>query len=107
MAEEIKDGATSYKCAPPIREKSNREQLWAALGEGLLELVASDHSPCTPALKKQEVGDFMAALALLHDRPRPTDADIDARVTNACRCGTYHRVRQAIHLAAELMGRRA
>lgn len=61
VAEEIKDGATSYKCAPPIREKSNREQLWAALGEGLLELVASDHSPCTPALKKQEVGDFMAA----------------------------------------------
>ena len=61
VAEEIKDGATAFKCSPPIREKSNREQLWAALGEGLLELVASDHSPCTPALKKPEVGDFMAA----------------------------------------------
>ncbi len=60
-AEDIRDGATSFKCAPPIREKSNRELLWAALGEGLLELVASDHSPCTPALKKQELGDFMAA----------------------------------------------
>ena len=60
-AEEIRDGATSFKCAPPIREKSNRELLWAALGEGLLDLVASDHSPCTPALKKQELGDFMAA----------------------------------------------
>jgi len=45
----------------------------------------------------------MAALALLNDRPRPTDADIDSRVTNACGCGTYHRVRQAIHLAADLM----
>jgi len=48
-------------------------------------------------------GMIMAALALLHDRSNPTDADIDARVTNACRCGTYHRVRQAIHLAADLM----
>jgi isoquinoline 1-oxidoreductase alpha subunit len=46
---------------------------------------------------------IMAALALLRDRPNPTDADIDARVTNACRCGTYHRVRQAIHLAADLL----
>ena len=48
-------------------------------------------------------GMIMSALALLRDRPRPTDADIDARVTNACRCGTYHRVRQAIHLAADLL----
>jgi isoquinoline 1-oxidoreductase alpha subunit len=48
-------------------------------------------------------GMIMAALALLRDRPRPTDADIDAIITNACRCGTYHRVRQAIHLAAERM----
>jgi allantoinase len=60
-AEDIRDGATAYKCAPPIREQSNREKLWAALGEGVLELVASDHSPCTPALKKQELGDFMQA----------------------------------------------
>lgn len=60
-AEDIRDGATAWKCAPPIRERSNREQLWGALGEGLLELVASDHSPCTPALKKQELGDFMQA----------------------------------------------
>jgi isoquinoline 1-oxidoreductase alpha subunit len=50
---------------------------------------------------------IMAALALLRERPRPTDADIDARVTNACRCGTYHRVRQAIHLAADLITTRA
>jgi isoquinoline 1-oxidoreductase alpha subunit len=46
---------------------------------------------------------IMSALALLRDRPRPTDSEIDARVTNACRCGTYHRVRQAIHRAADLM----
>jgi len=48
-------------------------------------------------------GMIMSALALLQQRPAPTDADIDAQVTNACRCGTYHRVRQAIHRAAVLM----
>ncbi len=60
-AEDIPDGATPYKCAPPIRERDNREKLWAALGEGLLDLVVSDHSPCTPELKKMEAGDFAAA----------------------------------------------
>ena len=57
-AEEIPDGRTEFKCAPPIRERENREALWAALGEGLLDLVASDHSPCTPQLKALEQGEF-------------------------------------------------
>lgn len=48
-------------------------------------------------------GMIMSALALLQKHPRPTDANIDAEVTNACRCSTYHRVRKAIHLAADLM----
>ena len=48
-------------------------------------------------------GMIMSTLALLQRHPTPTDADIDAEVTNACRCSTYHRVRQAIHLAADLM----
>ena len=60
-AEEILDGATAFKCAPPIRDRHNREQLWSALSDGTLSLVASDHSPCTPALKKPELGDFMQA----------------------------------------------
>jgi aerobic-type carbon monoxide dehydrogenase small subunit (CoxS/CutS family) len=53
-------------------------------------------------------GMIMSTLALLQRRPEPSDADIDGAVTNACRCGTYHRVRQAIHMAAGLMkaGRR-
>jgi isoquinoline 1-oxidoreductase alpha subunit len=46
---------------------------------------------------------IMSALALLQKRPDPSDADIDAEVTNACRCSTYHRIRKAIHLAADLM----
>ena len=60
-AEEIPDGATPYKCAPPIRERENREKLWTALGERLVSMVVSDHSPCTPELKKLEAGDFEAA----------------------------------------------
>jgi isoquinoline 1-oxidoreductase subunit alpha len=48
-------------------------------------------------------GMIMSTLALLAKHPDPTDADIDAEITNACRCSSYHRIRQAIHLAAELM----
>jgi allantoinase len=60
-AEDIPDGATQFKCAPPIRERANREQLWQALADGVLDMVASDHSPCTPALKAMEHGDFVNA----------------------------------------------
>jgi len=60
-AEEILDGATAWKCAPPIRERSNREQLWDGLADGTLDLVASDHSPAPPALKCLETGDFVRA----------------------------------------------
>src|SRR5688572_14629502 len=60
-AEEIGDGATHFKCAPPIREAANRELLWAGLRAGTIGMVVSDHSPCTPALKKPQTGDFMGA----------------------------------------------
>jgi allantoinase len=60
-AEEIPDGATAFKCAPPIREAANRERLWKGLADGVIDFVACDHSPCTPDLKKPEEGDFMAA----------------------------------------------
>ncbi|MBL8921297.1 MAG: allantoinase AllB [Myxococcaceae bacterium] len=60
-AEEIGDGATHFKCAPPIREASNRELLWKGLEQGVIGMVVSDHSPCTPALKKPETGDFLGA----------------------------------------------
>jgi allantoinase len=57
-AEEVPDGATSFKCCPPIRETAHREALWAALADGDIDLVVSDHSPCTPELKRLDVGDF-------------------------------------------------
>jgi allantoinase len=60
-AEAVPDGATHYKCAPPIREHDNREALWQALFDGTIDFVISDHSPCTPELKLRERGDFQAA----------------------------------------------
>ncbi|HEV2130748.1 MAG TPA: allantoinase AllB, partial [Longimicrobiaceae bacterium] len=57
-AEEIPDGATQLKCAPPIRERANRERLWEALGDGTIGMVGTDHSPCPPAMKALDSGDF-------------------------------------------------
>jgi allantoinase len=57
-AEEVPDGATQFKCCPPIREEANREGLWEALRDGVLDLVVSDHSPSTIELKRLDTGDF-------------------------------------------------
>jgi allantoinase len=57
-AEEIPDGATQFKCCPPVREASNRELLWGGLEEGTIDCVVSDHSPCPAELKRLEIGDF-------------------------------------------------
>jgi allantoinase len=55
-SEDIPDGATEFKCAPPIRDAANREGLWSALEQGLIEMVITDHSPCPPAMKRLEAG---------------------------------------------------
>jgi allantoinase len=60
-AETIKDGQTAFKCAPPIRESTNNELLWHALKEGVIDFVATDHSPAPPALKQLSTGDFDTA----------------------------------------------
>jgi len=60
-AEGIPDSATLCKCAPPIRSDANREQLWWALREGLIDLVATDHSPCPPVMKRLDEGNFRTA----------------------------------------------
>jgi allantoinase len=60
-AEDVPDGATQFKCCPPIRERANRERLWEALRGGIIDCVVSDHSPCPPALKLTDRGDFGAA----------------------------------------------
>ena len=60
-AEEIPDGDTRYKCAPPIRGRGNRERLWGAARDGIIDMIVSDHSPSTPGLKCMETGNFQQA----------------------------------------------
>ena len=60
-AEDVADGATRFKCAPPIRERAHRERLWQGLEAGDIDLVATDHSPAPAALKHVDDGDFIAA----------------------------------------------
>ena len=60
-AEEIPDGATVFKCAPPIRDEAERNMLWDAVLNGEIDMIVSDHSPCPPDLKAPESGDFFQA----------------------------------------------
>lgn len=77
-----------------------------------IEGLAPDSEPVQLAWEAFQVpqcgycqpGMIMASVALLREKPSPTDADIDAAITNICRCGTYNRVRQAIHSAAKKRG---
>jgi allantoinase len=72
-AEDIADGATAWKCAPPIRSRADREALWRALADGTLDFVVTDHSPSPPAMKHLADGDFAGAwggIASLQIGPR-------------------------------------
>ena len=60
-SEDVPDGATQYKCAPPLRERANRTDLWRGLMGGDIDLVVSDHSPAPPELKRSDDGDFFRA----------------------------------------------
>jgi allantoinase len=60
-AEDIGDGETAAKVGPPIREAKNRERLWAGIADGILDMIVSDHSPCTPEMKALVTGDFGTA----------------------------------------------
>jgi isoquinoline 1-oxidoreductase subunit alpha len=99
------DGRSIRSCSVPVS---------AAIGKSILTIegLSPDGShPLQVAWKEFDTpqcgycqsGMIMSALALLQQRPAPSDPDIDKQVTNVCRCGTYHRVRQAIHRAADLM----
>jgi allantoinase len=57
-AEEIADGATLLKCAPPIRSKENQQHLWRGLRDGIIDMIVTDHSPCPPAMKREDSGRF-------------------------------------------------
>jgi len=60
-AEGVPAGRTDFKCSPPIRSEENREGLWAALRRGVVDMVVSDHSPCSPERKGLASGDFLTA----------------------------------------------
>ncbi|HWV75830.1 MAG TPA: allantoinase AllB [Isoptericola sp.] len=60
-ADHVPDGATAYKCCPPIREQDNQDRLWQGLREGLIDVVVTDHSPATAELKQPASGDFAEA----------------------------------------------
>ncbi|OLF13309.1 allantoinase AllB [Actinophytocola xanthii] len=57
-AEDIPDGATQFKCCPPIRDSANQDRLWQALADGVVDCVVSDHSPSLASLKRLDTGDF-------------------------------------------------
>jgi allantoinase len=57
-AAEVPDGATEFKCCPPIRDADNRDLLWQGLAAGDIDLVVTDHSPCLLELKRRDLGDF-------------------------------------------------
>jgi allantoinase len=61
QAERIADAGTPCKCAPPIRSGANREGLWQGLRDQVIDMVVTDHSPCPPAMKRSEQGDFASA----------------------------------------------
>jgi allantoinase len=61
VSEEVPRGDTSYKCAPPLRGSANREAIWQGLMDGIVDSVASDHSPSPLDMKKLAEGDFSLA----------------------------------------------
>jgi len=104
------DGQTTRSCVTPlsavagkaihtIEGAAARKPFAAVRGAWIAEQVAQC-GYCQPGM-------VMAAIALLESNPAPTDADIDAAITNVCRCGTYPRIRTAVHLAAAALAKQA
>jgi isoquinoline 1-oxidoreductase alpha subunit len=102
------DGKAVRACMLPVSAVAARQDIVTIEG-----LSADNDHPLQQAWAELDVpqcgycqpGILMTAAALLADNPAPSDADIDAAVTNICRCGTFNRVRQGIHLAAEIKRR--
>ncbi|WMT88446.1 (2Fe-2S)-binding protein [Pelagibacterium sp. 26DY04] len=97
------DGRATRSCSFPVQSVGEAQ---VTTIEGLSDdnshpLQVAWLEKAVPQCGYCQSGMLMAAAALLQENPNPTDADIDARVSNICRCGTYLRVREAIHAAAE------
>jgi isoquinoline 1-oxidoreductase alpha subunit len=101
----IIDGEATRSCITPVSEAANKTILTIeGLGEKELHAVQKAWIEAdAPQCGYCQSGQIMAAVALLSHNPHPTDADIDAEMSNICRCGTYPRMRAAVHRAAELV----
>jgi len=98
------DGAAVRSCVVPVGAAVGKQvtTIEGLASGGTLHKVQKawvDHD--VPQCGYCQAGMIMAVAALLKDKPRPTDADIDATITNICRCGTFQQVREAIHAAAK------
>jgi isoquinoline 1-oxidoreductase subunit alpha len=97
-------GVAMRSCQVPVSQVAGKPvtTIEGLAQNGVLSKVQQawfDHD--VPQCGYCQSGMIMAATALLKDKPKPTDADIDDAITNICRCGTYQQVREAIHAAAE------
>ena len=98
------DGAPVRSCAMPIGAVTGAQKVVTIEGlsrDGSHPVQKAWLALDVPQCGYCQAGMIMTAAALLADKPKPTDADIDATMTNICRCGTYNKVRAAIHLAAD------
>jgi len=98
------DGAAVRSCAMPVSAAAGKRitTIEGLASGNVLHKVQKawvDHD--VPQCGYCQAGMIMAVAALLRAKPKPTDADIDATITNICRCGTFQQVRQAIHAAAK------
>ena len=98
------DGAPVRSCVLPVSAAIGKKitTIEGLAANGVLTKVQQawlDHD--VPQCGYCQPGMIMAVTALLNEKPRPTDADIDAAITNICRCGTFQQVREAIHAAAK------
>ena len=96
------DGAATRTCATPVSTVGDRPitTIEGLSPDGSHPVQRAWIAEDVPQCGFCQTGQVMAAAALLAKRPRPTDAEIDQSMTNLCRCGTYQRIRRAIHLAA-------
>jgi isoquinoline 1-oxidoreductase subunit alpha len=98
------DGAAIRSCAMPVGAVAGKEIVTIeGLGgaSGLHKVQQAWIEYDVPQCGYCQSGMIMAAAALLREKPQPSDADIDEAITNICRCGTYSRIRAAIHAAAK------
>jgi isoquinoline 1-oxidoreductase alpha subunit len=99
------DGEATRSCITPVSDAAGKTILTIeGLGEKALHAVqrAWIETDAPQWRLYCQSGQIMAAVALIAHKPNPSDADIDAEMTNICRCGTYPRIRAAVHRAAEL-----